>query len=1395
MVHGRLTLTVPAGALNEPTTISLRDVPKVPRGAAGPAWELGPDGLAFATPATLELSFDPDGLPPGTDPGGLRLCVRENGRWVPLPDQVHRRVERRLVAPIRHFSTYGIVPEPRAVSATGTRFAANGVVVETSAPVLGRLFVSPTNVSFYAERDSAVVVAATFTGLPVDAEHHAYVNSYSEARLLRPEDGGRLRVDLDLSERIVVWVQPQPGTWRIAAPPMGGDECAAVGGLRTGDVCTLTRDVEGSVELASGVLDCAGHRIAQPPSPPEAQQTGIGVFVGPNAVAPEVRRCAVGASGQGFAQGIYVLANGAAIKDSTFDDNLIGVLVQGGSGARIQRNRFRGDSLWAVAIWDTSVGASIGENEFDVEADAIAIEGPANLPAANHDHEVRGNVVTRATGGILLAATRENRVTGNDVSGVLTALLLGPNALPNRVWWNDFHGWSRWGVWSDAGPVELSDGGRGNWWGSNCPGPLFVPSVTSSRTDVVDSFPYGSRSGWTAGEAPNCGGRPNIPICPEDGSAGIHDVVWDSYTPRSPVVAAAWERLRDQIQRNESAHDSSVRAEWAARGLFLKDKPPVPPIVLWNRDTDNPRVIAGRITEPSTFDAHAVARGFLRDFGDLFSGRRAPGALTDLRLENIVRTSLHTTFTFRQYYRGVPIVNAPMTLVVAADGALVFVSGHYYPDVSADLSGICSRETARRTVREEFAARWPDPGRLDVRADLALYAWSGREGMRFFPAWVGHVRRFQPLRGIPDAFFILNAADCTVARFGERRAESDVLGAATVSTPSPSFAGFGSAPPPDWTWYQVWVDDGLPAQMTCSGNWGSVNHVWAYRFRPGTGEVPTTSDACSVPAFPDPAVVPAGATGPCWYYLPQEPVSALRLAGCFPNPGTPACDAMYSAVEATTAYARIQDGMRWFRRLDLGFEGGRLPFSWALDVAVHDPGRSPSEPGLYTIRVLDPHEISLYPFQSVSVSGISVIDHEWHHDMIYKFLKARGVTEVCCGVAFDDDDGQSEGLEEVLPEFFADARNRQDAGVQYRSFPASTAPPSTPPTAFHPSHGLGRADCMPRPGTECPRPNTIEEPCMRVIPANGCDDNYTWLPPLDEEGDRDGHANNNGRVLYQALTDFRERFGSYRFGPGSGYAGPTIPVRFLGPSGVSGAVQMDWGASHELDPASAGMIGCRDVCTGGVTPVCYRHWSQWAHIEEHGFGEPPDAIGGNRGRMSVSFESISLPVGARLTVGTLDPLVTGPLGPASFLPGAVTVGGPLEYEFARDGPLLSSYASPPRIDVVAMRSLPAGTPCPTEPLFRIRGWRHTGGMIPERLVAQAVWWSNAWIDWYVFRTLVFAADRSLYGAGALGHQGTYYQLAFDNHGVDSTLGWWCGECPCSCHDHWYCPLVRLFAGC
>ncbi len=73
--NGAVVLTVPAGALTQPTTLTVAPIaapPADPRTVPGTAYDIGPNGTQFAQPVTLAIKYDPTKVPAGDGQDGLR---------------------------------------------------------------------------------------------------------------------------------------------------------------------------------------------------------------------------------------------------------------------------------------------------------------------------------------------------------------------------------------------------------------------------------------------------------------------------------------------------------------------------------------------------------------------------------------------------------------------------------------------------------------------------------------------------------------------------------------------------------------------------------------------------------------------------------------------------------------------------------------------------------------------------------------------------------------------------------------------------------------------------------------------------------------------------------------------------------------------------------------------------------------------------------------------------------------------------------------------------------------------------------------------------------------------------------------------------------------------------
>jgi hypothetical protein len=84
---GAVRLVIPANALATATGITIRttnQVPLDPHGVQGSAYEVGPAGTAFATPASLAIRYDPSRGPSGVPESDFRLHVIGGAAWEPV---------------------------------------------------------------------------------------------------------------------------------------------------------------------------------------------------------------------------------------------------------------------------------------------------------------------------------------------------------------------------------------------------------------------------------------------------------------------------------------------------------------------------------------------------------------------------------------------------------------------------------------------------------------------------------------------------------------------------------------------------------------------------------------------------------------------------------------------------------------------------------------------------------------------------------------------------------------------------------------------------------------------------------------------------------------------------------------------------------------------------------------------------------------------------------------------------------------------------------------------------------------------------------------------------------------------------------------------------------------
>jgi hypothetical protein len=131
--NGRITLDVPAGALDHRVTISIRELDNgaLPSGGVrDTGFELLPEGLTFAKPVTLTLAYQDDALPQA-DTTWLRIVqILDDGRLA-VPDPATGAPAGTVSAQLAHFSKYAVADLKLAnatVTTTKTKITAVDVL-------------------------------------------------------------------------------------------------------------------------------------------------------------------------------------------------------------------------------------------------------------------------------------------------------------------------------------------------------------------------------------------------------------------------------------------------------------------------------------------------------------------------------------------------------------------------------------------------------------------------------------------------------------------------------------------------------------------------------------------------------------------------------------------------------------------------------------------------------------------------------------------------------------------------------------------------------------------------------------------------------------------------------------------------------------------------------------------------------------------------------------------------------------------------------------------------------------------------------------------------------------------------------------------------------------------
>jgi hypothetical protein len=107
---GKLTVTIPAGALATATDVTIEPITALAPWALGPAYRLGPEGLKFSNPVSIAFHYDASQLV-GTAPELLWIVSQDStGAWPYASSVVLDTTAKVLTVQSTHFSDWSLVP-------------------------------------------------------------------------------------------------------------------------------------------------------------------------------------------------------------------------------------------------------------------------------------------------------------------------------------------------------------------------------------------------------------------------------------------------------------------------------------------------------------------------------------------------------------------------------------------------------------------------------------------------------------------------------------------------------------------------------------------------------------------------------------------------------------------------------------------------------------------------------------------------------------------------------------------------------------------------------------------------------------------------------------------------------------------------------------------------------------------------------------------------------------------------------------------------------------------------------------------------------------------------------------------------------------------------------------
>lgn len=197
-----------------------------------------------------------------------------------LTDKMVVRAEEALQTFSQEDVTYDIAShKPGLIEATGTHFELKdsnylNITLNSTEPIRIKLLSVPQMITLHIESDAGADSAEiTFRGFTPQTTYHKYEDNYHNHVAFTSDDNGDYTYIQDLSEPHTIFIQPKPSTKFIKDNATGGD-CSTIGIWDSSTkTCTLTKDLNETIQIDSDgiTVDGNGHTST-------GSQTGSGIY-------------------------------------------------------------------------------------------------------------------------------------------------------------------------------------------------------------------------------------------------------------------------------------------------------------------------------------------------------------------------------------------------------------------------------------------------------------------------------------------------------------------------------------------------------------------------------------------------------------------------------------------------------------------------------------------------------------------------------------------------------------------------------------------------------------------------------------------------------------------------------------------------------------------------------------------------------------------------------------------------------------------------------------------------------------------------------------------------------------------------------------------------------------